>query len=42
MEEAIYLPEVFWKGFMQLPVSLEEENERYLRVLTRLGGEKNG
>lgn len=34
MEEAIYLPEVFWKGFMQLPISLEEENERYLRVLT--------
>jgi histidinol-phosphate/aromatic aminotransferase/cobyric acid decarboxylase-like protein len=36
LENGIFLPEVFWNGFMQLPVSLEEENGRYLKVLARL------
>ena len=42
LEKGIFLPEVFWSGFMQLPVSLEEENGRYLNVLARLIGGEDG
>ena len=36
IENGIYLPEVVWQGFMQLPIGLEADHERYLRVLAAL------
>jgi len=36
MEHGLYLPEVFWQGFMQLPLGDDAAQERYLRVLGQL------
>lgn len=36
MESGIFLPEVVWNGFMQLPIWDEAAHDRYLQVLARL------
>ena len=36
IENGIYLPEVVWNGFMQLPIGLAADHERYLGVLAAL------
>lgn len=34
-KKGIFLPEVVWNGFMQLPIGTKPENERYLKVLAQ-------
>lgn len=38
----IFLPEVVWNGFMQLPIGKEDDNRRYLEVLANVWGSQHG
>ncbi len=40
-QENIFLPEVFWRGFAQLPVSFPRDHTRYLRVIAKLKGKRH-
>lgn len=40
-EKNIFLPEVFWNGFTQLPISFPRYHQRYLSVIAQLRGRHN-